>query len=354
MTTADTRLTAGAPRLVPVQDSVGFGTEPRTRPLTENEQTAVVVVGGLVAALGLIGFANSFARVKAAASDSFGWFAFTVPIGIDLGIAVFSALDIVLARLDMRIRWLRLIPWSLTGATVYLNVADERSMFGVVAHAILPALWVAAVEVAAHVVRARAGLAAGTRMDSVRLSRWLLAPAPTVRLWRRMVLWEIRSYPAALVRERDRILALTDLKDTYGPIAWRWRAPRRTKALYKLGELAPAADLPDLPAAPVRADGSADGEPASSTTDRRTSAPTRRRRSDRRMPRTKRRTVPNVDDLMATGRRIAAEAGERGEVLTRDTLAAALRQAGQTAGNNRVGALLARLKTDTTEGGDAQ
>src|SRR5262249_55144412 len=152
--------------------------EAEPRELTENEQTAVAVVGGLVAAIGLLGFVNSFARVKAAASDSFGWFAFTVPIGIDLGIAVFSALDIVLARLDMRIRWLRLIPWSLTGATVYLNVAGERSVFGVVAHAMLPALWVAAVEVAAHVVRVRAGLAAGTRMDSVRLSRWLLAPGP--------------------------------------------------------------------------------------------------------------------------------------------------------------------------------
>ena len=163
-----------------------------------------------------------------------------MPIGVDLGIAVFSALDIVLARLDMRIRWLRLIPWSLTGATVYLNVAGERSVFGVVAHALLPALWVAAVEVAAHVIRTRAGLAAGTRMDSIRLSRWLLAPGSTVRLWRRMVLWEIRSYPSALVRERDRVLALTDLKDGYGPIAWRWRAPRRTKALYKLGELTPA------------------------------------------------------------------------------------------------------------------
>src|SRR5256885_7563744 len=81
----------------------------------------------MVAALGLLGFVNSFTRVAAAARDSFGWLAFTVPIGVDLGIGVFSALDIVLARLNMRLRWLRLIPWSLTGATVYLNVADRKS-----------------------------------------------------------------------------------------------------------------------------------------------------------------------------------------------------------------------------------
>ena len=51
-----------------------------------------------------------------------------------------------------------------------------------------------------------------------------------------MVLWEIRSYPAALERERARVLALTGLQDTYGVLAWRWRAPRRVRALYRLGE----------------------------------------------------------------------------------------------------------------------
>jgi hypothetical protein len=56
-----------------------------------------------------------------------------------------------------------------------------------------------------------------------------------------MVLWEIRSYPDALARERDRILARTRLQDTYGRIAWRWKAPRRERALYRLGELAPDA-----------------------------------------------------------------------------------------------------------------
>ena len=287
----------------------------------------------MVGVLGLLGFVNSFARVAAAARASFGWLAYTLPVGVDLGIAVFSALDIVLARLDMRVRWLRLIPWSLTGATVYLNVAGEHSPFAIVAHAMLPALWVAAVEVAAHVVRTRAGLAAGTQMDSIRLSRWILAPTRTVRLWRRMVLWEIRSYPSALVRERDRVLALTDLKDTYGPMAWRWKAPRRTKALYTLGELTPTA--PDRPAIAA---------PKPSAPKRQSDVPAKRVRS-----RTRRRTVPNVDDLMATGRHIAAEAYERGTPLTRDSLAAALRETGRPAGNERVGALLTRLKAEGVE-----
>ncbi|MGI5225724.1 DUF2637 domain-containing protein [Actinoallomurus sp. CA-142502] len=351
------------PRLTAVPAPVEPATDERTRKLTEHEHTAVAVVGAMVAVLGLLGFVNSFARVAAAARASFGVLAYTLPVGVDLGIAVFSALDIVLARLDMRVRWLRLIPWSLTGATVYLNVAGETSPFAIVAHAMLPALWVAAVEVAAHVVRTRAGLAAGTRMDSIRLSRWFLAPAPTVRLWRRMVLWEPRSYPSALMRERDRVLALTDLKDTYGPIAWRWKAPRRTKALYKLGELTPAADLPALPATSMAPDRPAIEAPKPSTntgqTSRRTGTATNRGRStgrtstsSRTRAKTKRRTVPNVDDLMETGRRIAADADEHGTPLTRDTLAAALREAGQSAGNERVGALLNRLKNDTSKSPD--
>ncbi|MFB9830942.1 DUF2637 domain-containing protein [Actinoallomurus acaciae] len=320
---------------------VGAPTDVRARELTEHEQTAVSVVAGLVAALGLLGFVNSFARVAAAAHDSFGRLAFTVPVGVDVGIAVFSALDIVLARLDMRLRWLRLVPWSLTGATVYLNVAGETSVFGVVAHAMLPALWVAAIEVAAHVVRVRAGLAAGTRMDSIRLSRWLLAPVRTVRLWRRMVLWETRSYPAALALERDRVLALTDLQDAYGRLAWRWKAPRRTKALYQLGELAPAAEVPALRSSGDRT--------ASSEQTKAKPRRGRSSRSPRARSRTRRRTVPDVDGLMSAGRRIAAEAQERGEPLTRDRLATALRQAGTSAGNERVGALLVRLKREPAD-----
>jgi hypothetical protein len=234
----------------------------RARPLTRGERRAVSVTGALAAVLGLIGFANSFRAVADAARASFGELAITVPIGVDLGIAVFSALDIVLARLDLRPRWVRLVPWSLTAATVYLNVTGQHTGFARVAHAVFPALWVIAVEIAAHVVRIRAGLAAGTAIDRIRPSRWLLAPVPTARLMRRMVLWEIRSYPDALRRERDRLLALTDLQDTYGRIAWRWRAPRRTRALYRLGELAPASaqppscpwprPAPALPAAPAR------------------------------------------------------------------------------------------------------
>jgi hypothetical protein len=211
-----------------------------TRPLTSGERAAVKATATLTAVLGLLGFAVSYASVARAAAPSFGRWAPAVPVGTDLAIAVFSAADMVLARLDMRVRWVRLLPWCLTAATVYLNVSGQATLFGRVAHAVFPSLWVVAVALAAHVIRVRAHLATGKAMDRVPVSRWLLSPVSTARLKRRMILWEIRSYPVALERERERVLALTALQDEYGAIAWRWRAPRRERALFRLGLHAPS------------------------------------------------------------------------------------------------------------------
>jgi hypothetical protein len=74
----------------------------------------------------------------------------------------------------------------------------------------------------------------------------------------------------------------------------------------------------------------------------------------RRAPRKARRPVPDVDALMPLGWQVTADLAGSGVALTRDTLAAGLRSAGQTAGNARVGVLLARLKTEApTDPADA-
>jgi hypothetical protein len=249
--TADSRilawLTEADPDAEPVPDPPAT-TPPagrtRVEPLTDGERAAVTGVSAAAGGIALIGFVNSFEAVMSAAWPYFGALAPTVPLGVDLGIAVFAGLDLVLARLGMRLWWVRMIPWALTAATVWLNVEPERAWFARIAHGVLPALWVLAVEVGAHVIRVRANLADDTSMDRVRSSRWLLAPLATAALWRRMVLWEIRSYPLALRRERDRLLARTALQDEYGLLAWRWKAPRRVRALYRLGELVPASAGP--------------------------------------------------------------------------------------------------------------
>ncbi|MEU7839255.1 DUF2637 domain-containing protein [Nonomuraea sp. NPDC049129] len=314
--------------------------ETAPRPLTEGERTAIFVTAAVTGVLGLLGFVNSFERVATAAEPSFEWFAWTVPLGIDLGIAVFSALDIVLARLGMRLGWLRFIPWALTAATVYLNVAayldvpGRTDWFAVVAHALLPLLWVIAIEVGAHVVRRHTELSRPDHMDGIRRSRWLLAPLATISLWRRMVLWEIRSYPEAPGQERERILAKTELQDRYGWL-WRWKATRRERALYRLGELAPKR-LEVLPAEPV---------PVPAAEAHRAALPPAPPKRPTRKPKQP-TTPPNVGDLLPLGRHVAADLIAQGVSLTRDRLRDAIRNRGRSISTDRAGALLAQLKAE--------
>jgi hypothetical protein len=141
-----------------------------------------------------------------------------------------------------------------------LNIAAGTSVSAKVAHGTMPLLWVVLSEVAAHVYAVRIGAATGRRMEKIRRSRWILAPASTFALWRRMTLWEITSYADALARERDRQLARADLRTLHGR-RWRSKTDRRTRVLLKLGELAPAgndpapapeqATGPELPAPPA-------------------------------------------------------------------------------------------------------
>lgn len=299
-----------------------------------------------VGALGALGFANSFVRVQTAAMPDFGWFAWTLPVGVDVGIAVFSALEIVLAKAGMPTLWVRLIAPGLTAATVYLNVAGEPTLFGKIAHGVLPGLWVAAIAVAALVTRKRAKLArrASTQIDRIRLSRWLLAPWPTMLLYRRMVLWEIRSYNEALRREHDRVLALTELKDKYGPIAWRWKAPRRTRSLYKLGELPSGALLGEFGTA------QADDASVRSLSQVNTSLDDKREKPTRKKAARPAKTMATTDvaALVPLARHVANdfEQSAPGRRLTRDELVSRMRAAGAPMTNEKGSALIARLRQD--------
>jgi hypothetical protein len=320
--------------------SVAPGTQGRGPGAAERAATAGVVV--LVALLGLIGAVNSFAAVAKAVEPSFGDLAWTVPVGIDVGIAVFTALDLLLGRMGMRMRLLRLVPWCLVAVTVYLNVAGEHDPIGAVAHGVLPLLWVIAVESGGHVARTWAGLTSPgglrtRRLDRVRWSRWLLAPTSTLRLWRRMVLWETPSYADALHRERDRVLARTELQDAWGAVMWRWRAPRRARALYRLGELVPAGALADV-AAPDA--GPAPVAPRSSTSTGRNGTSRPRARS--------RVAAQQAGDLVAAGRAVAGELAAEGRGLTRSALVERLRTRGVSVSNARAGDLLAQLRAENT------
>jgi uncharacterized protein DUF2637 len=223
-------------------------------PLTRQENWLLGLGVTLSAAVGALGLASSFESLKAAAGRWGFAHPWMLPAGIDTAIPAFTLAHLLLIRMDMRLGWVRVVPWALTAVTCWLNIAAGDSLSAKVAHGVMPLLWVVLSEIAAHVYAVRIGAATGRRMDRIRRSRWLLAPVSTFALWRRMVLWEITSYPQALTRERERQLSRAQLRERYGR-AWRRAAPKRERTLLKLGELAPAGAVPPATPDPAPAPG---------------------------------------------------------------------------------------------------
>ncbi|MGW7603155.1 DUF2637 domain-containing protein [Streptomyces antimycoticus] len=184
-----------------------------------------VVVTGAVVIAG-IGFAGSYAAVRDLALDKgFGTFSNVFPIGIDAGIVVLLALDLLLTWIRIPFPLLRQTAWLLTAATIAFNgAAAWPDPVGVGMHAVIPILFVVSVEAARHAVGRIADITADRHMESVRITRWLLAPVPTFRLWRRMKLWELRSYDEVIRLEQDRLVYQARLRARYGR-AWRRKAP---------------------------------------------------------------------------------------------------------------------------------
>ncbi len=212
-------------------------------PLTRPEM-GLAGVGALAAAgVGALGLISSFDAVSAAAARwGFGepWM---LPVGIDTAIPVFTVANLLLIRMDMALAWVRFVPWVLTLVTCGLNVAAGTGVWAKIAHGTMPLLWVVFSEIGAHIYAVRIGAATGRRMEKIRFSRWLLAPVSTFALWRRMTLWEVTSYHAALACERERLLARADLHERFGR-GWRRKTPRRERVMLRMGELAPAAPPP--------------------------------------------------------------------------------------------------------------
>ncbi|AOP45096.1 DUF2637 domain-containing protein [Streptomyces lydicus] len=183
-----------------------------------------VVVAGAVVIAG-IGFAGSYAAVRElAVKKGFGTFSFFLPIGIDAGICVLLALDLLLTWIRMPFPLLRQTAWLLTVATVAFNAAAASDPLGMGMHAVIPVLFVVTVEAARHAVGRIADITADKHMDGVRLTRWLLSPVPTFLLWRRMKLWELRSYDAVIKLEQERLVYQARLRSRFGR-GWRRKAP---------------------------------------------------------------------------------------------------------------------------------
>lgn len=184
-----------------------------------------VVVAGAVVIAG-IGFAGSYAAVRELAlTKGFGNFSYVFPIGIDAGICVLLALDLLLTWIRIPFPLLRQTAWLLTLATIAFNgAAAWPDPLGVGMHSVIPVLFVVTVEAARHAVGRIADITADKHMEGVRLTRWLLSPVPTFLLWRRMKLWELRSYDQVIKLEQERLVYRARLRSRYGR-SWRRKAP---------------------------------------------------------------------------------------------------------------------------------
>jgi hypothetical protein len=196
---------------------------------------AVAVVVPLVLAVGVLGGIGSFTTVRHLAEPWFGTSAWTVPVGIDLGILALLSWDLLAEYLGLGWPVLRWTAWLFIAATTYLNATAARgSVTAIVMHAAMPVLFITVFEGIRHLIRQLTGLATGTRIERIPLSRWLLAPRSTALLGRRMVLWHITSYQDGLHLEYRRLLAISRLQHDHGRWKWRWRAPLADRLALRL------------------------------------------------------------------------------------------------------------------------
>ncbi|MCP2336976.1 hypothetical protein [Actinomadura rupiterrae] len=266
-------------------------------------------------------------------------------LGLDAAAVIFALLALAQARLGRPAVAERTLNLACVAGSLLMNAlsADVGSAKSVAAWVLPAALYAAASDRLIAVVRRRA-LAGRDNADTTSplaaargIGLWVLrlglAPVTTCKGFRA---WVLDEAPVAPGRR-----ALPAPGAGTGPSAL------------------PSAERPALEAGPSTApetgpSGSSSTPSTSptagpSTVTGRTGRGTRKAPSggrSRRSSRTTARTEPDVTALLPLGRRIAADLAARGEALTRDTLAAQLRQAGHTAGNARVGALLTHLKTD--------
>nr|WP_203605629.1 DUF2637 domain-containing protein [Streptomyces sp. SID8014] len=175
--------------------------------------TAAAIVGAALALAG-IGLYLSFEHVAVFAHERLGFAtlgkARLFTVGVDVGILVLIALDLLMAWLRRPIGWVRFPVWLLTGATLVLNAASAAPTTGAwttvdyvaaFAHGIVPVLFIAVVEIGKTAIDRVVRQAAPA--EGVPLHRWFLSPLPTFTLWRRMKLWAVGSYAAAVERDKE-------------------------------------------------------------------------------------------------------------------------------------------------------
>jgi hypothetical protein len=145
-----------------------------------------------------------------------GW---GLPIGLDAGIPALLLLDSLRPS-----RFLRMAAWALSAGTVVANAAvtPDQSWIARGLHGIMPALAIIWYEAVRRLNRSAAD---ESKMDKIRLARWLVSPVRTTRLRVRMIRWEVTSYAEALRLESAILLARAVLVAEYGQRVWKRTRP---------------------------------------------------------------------------------------------------------------------------------
>lgn len=210
----------------PAPETATAASDARAR-RSDRALTAVAIVGGTI--LAGIGFTGSYKTLRNLAFDrGFGDFSYAFPVGIDAGIVVLYALDLYLIRRNSPWPIVRTVAHLLTVATVVFNAAAAEGgvtgdPIGTAMHAVIPVLFIVAVEAARRAFVRASDIEAGRDSQTVPLARWVLSPSRTAALWRRMKLWGTASYQETVQIEQDRTVYAAMLQRKYGR-GWRRRA----------------------------------------------------------------------------------------------------------------------------------
>ncbi|WP_275579413.1 DUF2637 domain-containing protein [Streptomyces aureoverticillatus] len=143
-------------------------------------------------------------------------------VGVDVGIMVMIAVDLLMAWLKRPISWIRYPVWLLTAATVVLNAASGApegswkvlDYVAAGAHGVVPVLFIMVVELGRTAID-RVVRPEQEERESIPWLRWILAPAATARIFRRMRLWGVGSYPEMIRRDQQLIAYEQWLKRKY-------------------------------------------------------------------------------------------------------------------------------------------
>lgn len=267
-------------------------------------------VAPLITALAVLGGIGSFTTIRQMAEPHFSGLAWIVPVGMDVGILILLAWDLLMEYLDLPWPVLRWVAWVYIGGTVLVNVAAAHGYFaGSVMNAAMPILFITVVEGVRHLIRRWVGLTSTRRIERVPAARWALAPISSLLLWRRMILWHITEYRQGLELEYRHLMAVSHLQQEYGRWSWRWRAP-----------LAKRLALNSLPGQHSAHGTNDEGEA-----------------DDRRQD----------DRLMAIARQLQREVEREGVQLSRDRLGHRLRELGFTIANHRLTQMIAAVREES-------